>query len=227
MKRASRHFTDEDRRTIACAVAEAEARTSAEIVPVVATESGRYDRPEDLCGLTCSLGLFIIAWLLFQREDPTAGGWDGLPLTMQLPLLVIILLAGFLIGAIAATRIAWLRRFFTPRAMRRAEVMNRAQELFFDQRIHHTEAETGVLVFISLFERRAVVLADKAVLDALGPQTIETRCAELVRQLREGELVAGLCHTIERLGERLAETLPRELDADDDNELSDALILVD
>ena len=54
MQRASELFNDEQRATIDQAVADAESKTSAEIVPVVATASGRYDRAEDIVGMAMS-----------------------------------------------------------------------------------------------------------------------------------------------------------------------------
>ena len=66
MKRASQFFSDTDRQAIEAAVAAAEQRTSAEIIPVVATASGRYDRAEDLFGVIVALVALSVAWLGFQ-----------------------------------------------------------------------------------------------------------------------------------------------------------------
>src|SRR5262245_45953471 len=119
MKRASQLFTDAQRQAVATAVTQAESRTAAEIVPVVATVSGRYDRAEDMAGLTLALFMFIAAWVVFQREDPAAGGWDGLPLTLNLAWLVGILVVGFIAGVLIAARVSWVRRLFTTRAQMR------------------------------------------------------------------------------------------------------------
>ena len=51
MKPASSLFNDQARERVNQAIAQAESKTSAEVVPVVATASGRYDRPEDIVGL--------------------------------------------------------------------------------------------------------------------------------------------------------------------------------
>ena len=58
MKLASQIFNDQERKRVDDAVAQAEKRTSAEIVPVVATSSGRYDRAEDIVGLF--VGLIVV-----------------------------------------------------------------------------------------------------------------------------------------------------------------------
>ncbi len=63
MQRASDFFNGEQRKHIEKAVVEAEAKTSCEIVPVVATASGRYDRPEDMIGLWMAIFAAITVWL--------------------------------------------------------------------------------------------------------------------------------------------------------------------
>ena len=71
------HITDDDRNAINTAVAAAESKTSAEIVPVVADSSGRYDRAEDLCGLWLGLILMIITWILLPEPIREPGSWGG------------------------------------------------------------------------------------------------------------------------------------------------------
>ena len=72
MTRASQFFTADEKQAIEAAVTRAEARTSAEIVPAVATASGRYDRPEDIAGLWLGALCLIAAWLLL-----TLAVWRG------------------------------------------------------------------------------------------------------------------------------------------------------
>ena len=225
MKTASALFSEEERQAVNDAVCEAESKTAAEIITVVATDSGRYDRPEDIAGLFIGLACMVIAWACFQGQDPTAGGWDGIPLTLQLPGLVGILSAGFIVGTLTATRVAWLRRLFTPRRQMNDEVMSRARQIFFDQRVHHTSGSTGLLIYLSTFERLAVILADREIVAVLGQLHIDELCAQLLQDLRQGDITTALCNAIEDVGNSLAGPLPR--DEDDVNELSDALVTMD
>jgi len=225
MKRASRHFTAEQRQRIAQAVRTAEASTNAEIVPVVATASGRYDRGEDFAGLAFAALALVLCWTLFQHEDPSPGGWGALPITLDLPWLVGIVIAGFFIGMAVAMKAAWLRRLFTPRLEMIDEVDAGARQAFFDQRIHHTAAASGVLIYISLFERRAAVLADREVMKRLSAGELETLRDNLIADLKRGDLTDAIARAIERVGRRLAECLPGS--ATDGNELADALITID
>ena len=108
MQKASELFSDDERQVIGAAVAEAERGTAGEIVPVVATVSGRYDRAEDLFGLLLGLVSLAAAWLLFQGT--TQIPWvDGQAPTLGLLAVVLIVLCGFVAGAALATRFPLLR----------------------------------------------------------------------------------------------------------------------
>lgn len=229
MRVASKHFSEAQRQAVSKAVTDAETMTSAEIVPVVATASGRYDRAEDIVGVWCGTLLMLLVWWLYpwrSAEPGGTGGWGGVPAGMEALALAAAVVIGFLIGAILADRIAWLRRLFVPQSQIAAEVDSAAAAAFFDARIHHTEGSTGILFYVSLFEHRAVVRADRAVEEKLGRGALDELCAALIASLHRGDHPAdALQSVIVDAGERLGKVLPR---ADDDaNELEDALVLLD
>lgn len=225
MKTASSLLGQEDRERVEAAVKAAEARTSAEIVPAVGTSSGRYDRAEDIAGVWLSALLLVVAWLVMPWERSELGDWGMSWAQFQLPMLLGALLAGFVTGAVLASRFWWLRRLFTPRREMREEVEKRARQLFFDQRIHHTSGATGVLLYVSLYERMAAVIADERATELLGQVQLDQLCLDLTTALRGGSVPEALSTVIAIAGEQLSAVLPR--DANDGNELGDALILVD
>ena len=55
----------------------------------------------------------------------------------------------------------------------REEVYARAREVFFDRRVHHTGGRSGVLLYVSLYERMAAVIADQSILERIGPARID------------------------------------------------------
>lgn len=221
MQRASQFFSEDQQKTIEEAVAGVEAKTSAEIVPVLATASGRYDRAEDLVGLWFGVVLLSLTWLLFNGIETQ---WANSVL-YELPALLVALALGFIIGAATAARIAWLRRLFTPKAEMRADVNLSARRVFVDWRVHRTRADTGLLVYVSLFERMTVILGDGAVYDALGQEGLERLCAQLTPVLQSADPGAGLCEFLRQLGDELAQKLPRG--ETDTNELPNSLVIVD
>jgi putative membrane protein len=218
-------FLESDRQAVNQAVQQAEMRTNAEILPVASVSSGRYDRPEDIVGLWTGLICLSISWAVYPVPDSSPGSWGGPHPGWQLVSFVAVTVLGFLLGAVLGSKIAWLRRLFTPRQQMQEEVFQRARAVFYDNRVHHTQGASGVLLYISLFERMAVVIADESVLKALGQEMINTICTEMTQRLHQGNPTRALCETIHSIGERLAPIMPRA--QDDINELPDALVLLD
>jgi putative membrane protein len=223
MARASRLFTEADHRRVTEAVIQAESKTTAEIIPVVASSSGRYDRAEDMVGLWCGLLAVSIAWGWAQGVEVSE--WGVPTLKLGLPSILGLMVGGWLLGVVLAHLSGVLRRLFTPRSEQRAEVERAARQAFFDRRVHHTQASSGLLVYVSLLEHMAVVLADEQVQEKLGQQRLDALCSELVARLRKGAHTEALCHAIEQAGLALAEVLPRQ--SADRNELADALVVLD
>lgn len=225
MQRASQLFSEEQRNQIEKAVVDAEANTSCEIVPVVATASGRYDRPEDIAGLWMAIFAAITVWFVFPRHASEAGSWEGAPVYLGILAMVAAIVIAFVAGVVAGSQVGWIRRLFTPRRQMQEEVSARAREIFFDQRIHHTSSANGMLIFVSLFEHMAVVLGDQMVLDRLGQESLDRLCQQLTEGLHQGDATNAICSVIAKTGEQLSGPLPR---ADKDiNELQNTLVLID
>jgi putative membrane protein len=222
---ASQRFSNEDHQRVTEAVVQAEAKTFAEICPVVATISGRYDRAEDIIGLWGALIALGLLWFLWPAIPGEPHGWGEMSPGLQLAIYIVVMIGAFILSAFLGSRLSWLRRLFTPRQQIQDEVLQRAQAVFFDKRIHHTDSASGVLIYISLDEHQAVILADRSVLQAVGQETIDAWRSELTRSLQQTSLTDSLCQVIQQIGSSLAAPLPRQ--SHDANELSDALIVLD
>jgi putative membrane protein len=225
MTPASKRLTDAQRGRINEAVKAAELRTSAEIVPVLATASGRYDRAEDIVGLWCAAVAIAVVWAVWPFAQPEPGTWGGMPGWVQLLAMLAAMVLAFIFGAVIGSRIAWLRRLFTPRQQMLDEVQLAARQAFFDSRVHHTAGSTGVLIYVSLFEHLDVVLIDQQVLDKVGQSAIDDVCKKLTTKLHDGDVSQAYVDAIQSLGELLAGPLPRQ--ANDVDELPNALVLLD
>ena len=223
--RASKLFCDEDRCRIEQAVAAAESQTSCEIVPVVATTSDQYERSQDIIGLWFAIASAVVFWLCFPRVSQADSGWDATPNYLPAGLMAVIMLVSFVLGVFLGAQIAGLKRLFTPQVAARKRVSDRARQVFFDRRVHHTASSTGILIYISLFERMAVVLADEAVLEAVGQGTLDEMCKQLTSGFRKGDGPRSLERVITDVGNRLAPLLPRE--KNDTDELSNLLVIID
>lgn len=221
-------FSSTQRQAVEEAVRHAEETTACEIIPVVAEASGRYDRGEDMIGLWCGVLAAIAVWTWFPARSVEAGSgaWGAGTGALGLVLLVAGIVGGFLVGAVMASRTAWLRRLAVPRKQQHEEVARRAREVFFDQRVHHTTGRTGLLIYVSLLEHEVTVLADQEILahPALGTLLQERTRDLLVGRLKTGDVAEALASTIREIAPTLAAALP--IRPDDTNEHPDALVLL-
>ena len=224
MKTASTLFNEQQRQLIEAAVTEAEQGTAGEIVPVVATVSGRYDRAEDLFGLLLGLVALVVIWVLFQGTTETAWAAGHTP-TLELAAVIAIIVAGFLVGASLATRFPVLRLPFIPPREMRQEVERRAFEAFQRYRIRTTRGGTGVLIYVSLYEHMVRVVGDDAVTEKISREDWEGICRLVVDGMKADNAAQGLTLAIRQSGELLARHFP--ILPDDHNELSNELILID
>jgi len=220
---ASKLFSPEDRKAVSAAVGEAEKRTSAEIVPVVATASDRYERAEDLIGLGAAAAAVASTWLLIQ---PSHADWESSPeLTLRLPLVLVALFFGWFVGVVIARLVPWLRRLAVSRGTMTARVLIAAHQAFDSFHAHKTAGGTGVVIYLSLFEHRVCVWADRTI-SAKIPETEWKEITEsLVKSLRDGKARDGLIDAIRRCGDLLGKHFP--IQPSDVNELSNELRLLD
>lgn len=225
MIRASKCFNDEQRQQINAAVVAAEARTSAEIVPVVASASGRYDRAEDVMGLWLAMAAVAIVYAVMPLEATEVGSWGGASEGWKLVVMLAVGVGAFILGAVIASYAWSARRLFTPGKQMREETEAKAQQAFFSSTVWRTASATGVLVYVSLYERRAMILVDQAVHDKLGQETIDAVCTQLTATLAKTDVTTALCDAITTLGEKLEPVLPHQ--DDDVNELPDGLVVID
>lgn len=222
MKRASTLFNPGEIAAIEQAIGDAERQTAGEIVPVVASSSGRYDRAEDLFGLCFALASLAAAWILLTRIDgddwssPSSAG-------LSLGIALLVVLGGFLVGTAAASRLTLLRLPFITRGEMLEEVERSARETFQRERLRATANGTGILIYVSLYEHLVKVIADDQVSEHLPNTALEEICAEVVDGLKRNEPAAGLQRAIQKTGEILQPALP----AAAENQLPNHLVLID
>ena len=143
----------------------------------------------------------------------------------QFAVYCVAMLMAFLLSTLVASRVHLLRRLCTPAAQMREEVRQRAKTVFFDERLHHIVGACGIMIYISLYEEQAAIVADRHVLAKLGQETLDSWRTDLTDHLRRDGIIPALCHVIQRAGEKLGDVFPREMD--DRNELADALVVME
>jgi putative membrane protein len=224
--KASALLSDTDRGRVEAAIRAAEAKTSGELVVVLATRSGRYDRGEDLFGVVCAAALVSLGWWLWQGTEPRTGDWvSGWAPAMGLGTVLGCLVLGFVLGTFLATVFPTLGMLFVPRREMLEEVERAAALAFQRFRVRGTDQGTGILIYCTLLERMAWVVGDATIAAQLEPAAWFNVRDAVVDGFRARTPAAGLCTAVERAGELLAQHFP--LKAGDRNELPDTLRFVD
>jgi putative membrane protein len=191
------------------ALVEAEKRTVGEIVPVVLDRSDRYPAADLWCAVVFAVASYLSAWVL--------------PVTPGVQEMLLVALGGGLLGWALARALPELRRRFVAPWRMTEMAEEQAFQEFFAQGLHRTEAKTGVLLFVSLLERRVIVMADEGI-DAVVPRETWDEVRELVlAEAREGRLGAGLTAAVGRIGELLADEFPWA--EGDRNEVPDRVVV--
>ncbi len=187
------------------AISAIEARSSAELVISVRARSAPYRHADILVGLIAALA--TLAFLLFSPW-PFALPW----------FLVDPVLIGALV-ALAASRLPPVRRVLTPRSQREARVRAAAGAAFVEKGVHHTRERTGILLYISLLERRSILVADSTVERDVPRREWRAAAAAIDRAVAGGGDGAEVARALASLGDLLALHLPHR--TGDINELPD------
>jgi putative membrane protein len=221
-------LSPEDHGRVSAAVATAEAASDGEILTIVAQESDSYHDVALHWAVAAMLGaLALAAWQaerLEQLLDRIFGGWgEGISPGKLLFAAMMLAVLVFLL-ALLALKSRLLRAALTPGATKTRRVRRRAVDLFRAAAERRTVGRTGVLIYLSLAERRAEIVADEAVTKVTTPECWGDAMAELVGELREGRPGEGLALAVEEVGEVLTRFFPKT--RADTNEIPDKLIVL-
>lgn len=190
--------------TLAQAVRDIEKNTDAEIVIVVRRRSGTYRHADYLCGAVMAfVGLVFVLFSPFEFH------------TFWVPFDVIGL---FIAGAFVCSRTDFIRRVLTTKKFRSSSVRTGAAAMFYEDGIANTSAENGLLIYLSIFERRVEVIADRGILKAV-PALKWNNAVFALKQVGRSPESEKLIKAVRELGELLAQHLPPT--GENPNELAD------
>lgn len=202
MNNANRLFSLGDREQISQRIAKLEQQTDAEVVCAVATESGRYDRAESLCGL--AVGLVA---LISGNKLAGMGGWDTAT-ALSLGLQVALVVGGFILGSVLASYWHGLRHLIVSNAEMTSEISRSVHQVFSQHGVGGTRHRGGVLIYLSLFERRLEVRCDRAVLEKIKQPDLDAIRDAVLDKVCTGNAIGGLLAGLDRAEEILAKALP-------------------
>ncbi|MCF8706437.1 TPM domain-containing protein [Rhizorhapis sp. SPR117] len=221
------HLTAEDHAEVTAAVAQAEKLTDGEIVTIVTGQSDSYHDAglhwAIAASFIClSLVAMFPAWFMGRLHFVLGGGWEqdlpaGLTLTVLLGLMIAVFLAVRYLLAITP-----LRMVVTPKRTMARRVRRRAIAYFKVGAERRTMGRTGILIYVSLKEHRAEIVADEAIASKVGGEVWGNAMVALIDNVREGHAGTGMAEAVRQVGIVLAEHFPKTVD--NPNELPDRLI---
>jgi putative membrane protein len=203
--KAGQFFTAEEKQRLKATTQEVESRTIGEIVVMVVDRSDHYMEAEVFGGVLLGSLLSLGLTLLFFHSSL----WSYVPLSFLF----------FFPCRLLFKRVDALKKHLIGIRRKEEAVRLRAERVFFEKGLYRTKKNTGVLFFLSLFERKIWVLADKGIYEKMNQETLNRFAEEVSRGIREGRACEALSQAIQGIGVLLSQHFP--ITPDDADELPD------
>ncbi|MEO8177101.1 MAG: hypothetical protein ABI626_10645 [Sphingomicrobium sp.] len=219
-------LSEADHAKVRAAIAAAESESDGEIVAVATELSDSY---HDVALHWAVLVLIaVLAWAaafpssLEWWRDLLLGGWRPEPTLRELLTFLMVLAVLKFTAVLLILRYLPLRLALTPGATKQRRVRRRAVTVFKAAAERRTVGRTGILIYLSMGERRAEIVADEAILEVTDGSTWGEAMAALLVEVRTGRPADGLVAAIGQVGAVLKQHFPHS--ATDTNEIPDKLI---
>ena len=220
------HVDEADHLLVTAAVANAERHTSGEIVTIVADLSDHY---EDIgmawASAAALLALFfcmVFPDFYLGIIDRMTGGWEHEYSPREYLALLLTALGLKWFGTWLIMKWMPLRLALTPKHIKLARVRGRAVTMFKVGTEAKTVGRTGVLLYLSMKEHRAEIVADEEIAKLVAPEVWGDAMVALLAQVKAGRPGEGMAAAVTQMGVVLAEHFPKG--SENPNELPDRLI---
>jgi len=213
MNEADMHnISPQDHERITVAIRKAEAKTSGEVYAVVAHQSDDY---------FYVAGFMAAFWALVLGLCIAIGSWIW---GWEIPasLLAAAQLLSFAVSMALFKFFPSIRLMFVPRSIAYKRASNNAVRQFLSHGIHTTKERSGVLLFVSLAEHYAEVLADEGINSKVNQAEWDDMVATLTQHAAKAQVAEGFILAIEKAGALLAQNFPPR--KGQQNELNDRLV---
>jgi putative membrane protein len=209
---ATRPIGPEEHDRIAEAIRAAESRTDGEIYCVVAHASDGYFFP---AAFMATLAMLFVSLAV-------AYGLEAWWLSIRVPHFVIAQVLALVSVLVLLWTLPGLRIHLVPRRLRYQAAHANAIKQFLARNVHRTTARTGVLIFVSIAERYAEVVADSGIDAQVRQDVWDGVVRDLTAHAHNDRLADGFVKAIEATGAVLAEDFP--VSSGGSNELDDHLV---
>lgn len=208
-------LTEKEQETVTKAVQTAEKMTSGEIVPMVVSKSGEYPLAAVVCSLSLTIPVSLFLTIIIGQMI-----WIG-PSNMWLFLAFFGCL--FIPVYYLVLKTDRLKYYFLNQDHIETEVSKSALAAFYSQGLYKTSADNGILLYISVLEKKVWILADSGINDKISQQTWDSVVDELTTGIKKGQQCTAICTAIDSIGTTLQEYFPYK--KDDKDELHNLIIV--
>ena len=217
---------DHDR--VSVAVSAAEAHSAGEIVTILTDRSDGYMDValawSIMASFTAILALSLAPDFHLGLIDRLAGNWASEWTPREIFGLALAVGTVKFIATMLLQLWQPLKFLLIPGALKSARARERAITCFKVGAERRTSGRTGILLYLSMREHRAEIVADEAIASKVSPEVWGEAMAAMLAHIREGRVADGMIAAVEQVGAVLAEHFPRH--ENDVNELPDRLIEV-
>jgi putative membrane protein len=216
MNQKKKHLlSDAEIEKIKQAVAQAEKYTTGEIVPALVPASDHYAWVHGAWA--------VIGWVIVS-----ASVWGisfASPWAHSVKEILIWQMLGILFGYLIAY-VPTFKRFLVSEKIRKHYVSRQSLACFMEAGLHETHDRTGVLIYLSVFEKQVKILADKGINEKVPAGFWQSQVDSIVSGIHSRNEADVLCKVIEGIGKKLSEYYPAK-EGTHNNEISNNPLVTD
>ncbi|MFC4294911.1 TPM domain-containing protein [Novosphingobium tardum] len=221
-------LSDADHDRVSAAVSSAEGASAGEIVTILTDRSDGYTDVAlawaAFAAFTALVVLSLFPAFYLGLFDRVAGTWASEWTSREVFALAATVAMLKFLGTLLIQLWQPLKFFLVPPPVKSGRVRGRAVTCFKVGAERRTHGRTGILIYLSMREHRAEIVADEAIASKVAPEVWGEAMAAMLAELRRGNVADGVIAAVERVGAILAQHFPRH--ENDVNELPDRLIEV-
>lgn len=117
-----------------------------------------------------------------------------------------------------------LKKFFLSKTEVAREVKEKACELFFTKGLTKTDSKVGMILLISLLERKIELVVDQKIKEKISQDVLDQMVQTISSKFKKQDYVSGLSESIQFIQEKILLSFNGKIQEKKSNELSNTII---
>jgi len=198
-------LTQAEKQTLATQIREAESKTSAEIVTVIADQSDHY---RYIPTLWVALLALAVPGIYFLFQHFSNNGWTYAAESADSFVRIYYIQVLVFLGLGMLIQYPLFRFWLVPKSVKHSRASRHAREQFLLQNLHQTASRTGVMVFVSVAEHYVEIIVDTEVAAVVDNDIWVEAVDEFVMLVKRGQIAQGFSRTISHCDAVLSKHFP-------------------